>query len=463
MTMTEAPVLARNFYNNLLKWKDNKNKKAMLVTGARQIGKTSLIRRFGKERYECFVELNFIELPKAKEIFKAGRDVESVIMGITALLGTSLIPGKTLIFFDEIQECPDARTAIKFLVEDGRFDYIESGSLLGVNSGETYSYPVGFEEIHRMFPMDLEEFALANGIPEDVLDHVRSSFEERKPVSSGVHEAMCRLFRLYVLTGGMPAVVQEFVSSHDIQKVVSQQRDILSLYRLDIAKYAGRDKTKVQDIFDSIPSQLDDKNRRFMLASINKAARYARYEDSFVWLRDAGVALPCYNVSAPSIPLRLNEQRTLFKLFMADTGLLCAAGMDGIQFSILNGDLSINMGSILENVFAQTFVANGFKLWYFNKQKYGELDFVLQPGRKCLPVEIKSGKDYRRHTALDNILSVGEWKFEEAIVFCMDNVSTDGKVTYLPWYMAMFLKTPQPESYIVDADFSGLSACLPQD
>lgn len=201
----------------------------------------------------------------------------------------------------------------------------------------------------------------------------------------------------------------------------------------------------------------------FTLASINKAARYARYEDSFVWLRDAGVALPCYNVSAPSIPLRLNEQRTLFKLFMADTGLLCAAGMDGIQFSILNGDLSINMGSILENVFAQIFVANGFKLWYFNKQKYGELDFVLQPGRKCLPVEIKSGKDYRRHTALDNILSVGEWEFEEAIVFCMDNVSTDGKVTYLPWYMAMFLKTPQPESYIVDADFSGLSACLPQD
>ena len=218
-----------------------------------------------------------------------------------------------------------------------------------------------------------------------------------------------------------------------------------------------------QDIFDSIPSQLDGKNRRFMLASINKAARYARYEDSFVWLRDAGVALPCYNVSSPVIPLRLNEQRTLFKLFMADTGLLCAAGMDGIQFSILNGDLSINMGSLLENAFAQIFAANGFKLWYFNKQKYGELDFVLQLGRKCLPVEIKSGKDCRRHTALDNILSVSEWKFEEAIVFCMDNVSTDGKVTYLPWYMAMFLKTPQPESYIVDADFSGLSACLPQD
>ena len=459
---TERPVLTRSFYNNLLKWKDNKNKKAMLVTGARQIGKTSLIRRFGKEQYECFVELNFIELPKAKGIFRAGRDVESVIMGITALLGVSLIPGKTLIFFDEIQECPDARTAIKFLVEDGRFDYVESGSLLGVNSGETHSYPVGFEEIHRMYPMDLEEFALANGIPEDVLDHVRSSFEDRKPVSAGVHEALSRLFRLYVLTGGMPAVVQEFVSSHDIQKVVSQQRDILGLYRLDIAKYAGREKTKVQDIFDSIPSQLDDKNRRFMLASINKAARYVRYEDSFVWLRDAGVTLPCYNVSEPVIPLRLNEQRTLFKLFMADTGLLCAAGIDNIQFSILNGDLSINMGSLLENAFAQIFAANGFKLWYFNKQKYGELDFVLQLGPKCLPVEIKSGKDYRRHAALNNILGVSEWKFDEAIVFCMDNVSTDGKVTYLPWYMSMFLKTPQPESYIVDADFSGLSACIPK-
>ena len=163
-----------------------------------------------------------------------------------------------------------------------------------------------------------------------------------------------------------------------------------------------------------------------------------------------------------ALRVRLNEQRTLFKLFMADTGLLCAAGIDNIQFSILNGDLSINMGSLLENAFAQIFAANGFKLWYFNKQKYGELDFVLQLGPKCLPVEIKSGKDYRRHAALNNILGVSEWKFDEAIVFCMDNVSTDGKVTYLPWYMSMFLKTPQPESYIVDADFSGLSACIPK-
>lgn len=455
-------MLARNFYNNLLKWKDNKKKKAMLVTGARQIGKTSLIRRFGKERYEHFVELNFIELPKAKEIFKAGRDVESIIMGMTALLGTSLVPGKTLIFFDEIQECPDARTAIKFLVEDGRFDYIESGSLLGVTSGETYSYPVGFEEIHRMYPMDLEEFAWANGVGDDVLAYIRTCFENREPVPAAVHDAMIRLFRLYMLTGGMPAAVQELVSSHDIQKVVSQQRDILALYRLDIAKYAGQEKTRVQDIFDRIPSQLDDKNRRFMLASINKSARYARYEDSFVWLRDAGVALPCYNVSAPTIPLQCNEQRTLFKLFMADTGLLCAAGMENVQFSIMNGDLAINMGSFLENIFAQIFAANGFKLWYFNKQKYGELDFLLQLGRKCLPVEIKSGKDYRRHAALNNVLSINEWHLNEALVFCMDNVSTDGKVTYLPWYMAMFLKTPQLESYIVDADFSGLSACLPQ-
>lgn len=456
-------MLTRRLYSSLLEWKARTRKKALLVTGARQVGKTTLIRRFGTEQYEHFAELNFLEQPKAKEIFQSGRDAKSIIMGMTAFLGTSLVPGKTLIFFDEIQECPDARTAIKFLVEDGRFDYIESGSLLGVNSAEAHSYPVGFEEILRMYPMDLEEFAWAHGIGDDVLSCLRTCFENREPVTAAVHDAMLRLFRLYVLTGGMPAAVQELVSSNDIGNVVRQQRDILALYRLDIAKYAGREKTRVQAIFDRIPSQLAGRNRRFMLASISKFARYVRYEDSFVWLRDAGAVLPCYNVSAPVRPLQTHEQKTLFKLFMADTGLLCATAMENVQFSILRGDLAINMGSFLENVFAQIFAANGFRLCYFSKPKYGELDFVLQFGTTCLPIEIKSGKGCRRHAALTNILNVGEWNLNEALVFCMDNVSADGKVTYLPWYMAMFLKTPQPRSCIVDTDFSGLSACLPQD
>ncbi len=458
-------MLTRRLYTTLLKWKEQAHKKAMLVTGARQVGKTTLIRRFGTEQYEHFVELNFLENPKAREIFQAGRDVKTFIMGMTALLGTSPVPGKTLIFFDEIQACPDARTAIKFLVEDGRFDYIEADSLPGVNSAEAHSCPVGFEEIHRMYPMDLEEFAWAHGISDEVLACIRTCFAKREPVPLAVHDAMLRLFRLYVLTGGMPAVVRELVSSRDIHKVVRLQRDILALYRLDIASCAGRRKKQVQEIFDRIPAQLCGTNRRFMLASLSTSARYARYEDSFVWLRDAGAALPCYNVAAPVPPLLLQEQRALFKLFMADTGLLCAAGAtaeENVQFAILQGDLAINKGSFLENVFAQIFAANGFKLWYFNSHRYGDIDFVLQLGATCLPIVVKAGKRYRQHAALTNILKVQDWHLHEALVFCGDNVSTNGKLTYLPWYMAMFLQAPQPESCIVDTDFSGLSAFLPK-
>ena len=304
-------MLRRQFYDILLKWKENPKKKALLVTGARQIGKTSLIRQFGRERYRRFVELNFLETPRAAEIFRAGRDADTVLLGLTALLGVSLLPGETLIFFDEIQECPEARTAIKFLVEDGRCDYIESGSLLGVNSGEAMSYPVGFEEIRQMFPMDLEEFAWANGIGSEVIEALRHAFETGTAVPSAVHESMLRLFQGYVVTGGMPAVVQEFVNSRDMGRVVSLQRDILRLYRLDITKYARSGKEKIRDIFDRIPAQLSDKNRRFMLSSIDKTARIRRYEESFAWLCDAGAALPCYNVNEPVPPLRFNEQRTL--------------------------------------------------------------------------------------------------------------------------------------------------------
>ena len=447
-------MLRRKIMEKLLYWKDDKHKRALLVTGARQIGKTWIIRQFAREQYKHFLELNFLEDPNARDIFSGSLDANTIITALTAYTRASLVPHETLVFFDEIQECPQARTAIKFLVEDGRFDYIESGSLLGVRSGEATSYPVGYEKLLQMFPLDLEEFSWATGIQPEVLDHVRTAFENRTPVHPAIHARMSRIFRLYAIVGGMPAAVQEYVNSYDMRRVLELQQDILGLYRLDIAKYADGEKSRVQDIFDRIPSQLDDKNRRFNLADINKSARYNRYEDSFLWLRDAGVALPCYAISEPTLPLRCREKRSLFKLFMGDTGLLCAASMGNIQFDILHGNLAVNMGSILENVFAQIFTVNGFPLWYFNKPKYGEIDFMLQKGRACLPIEIKSGKDYRRHAALSNVLNVSEWALEQGIVFCHDNVSTAGKVHYLPWYMAMFLKPPKPISGIVYEDFS---------
>lgn len=430
----------RKAEKELKKWKDSPDKKALLITGARQIGKTYLIRRFASQNYKCFLEINFVTRPSAMEIFTGDLDVETIITNLTALFGKPLIPGETLIFFDEIQECPNARTAIKFLVEDGRFDYIESGSLLGVNYKPVPSYPVGYEDILQMYPMDFEEFCIANNVQEQTLAYLKNCYQNAEPVTVAVHNTMTQLFKEYVIVGGMPAVVKTFIQTHDVAKVIRWQKNILAQYRQDISKYSSNNKTKISQIFDRIPAQLADNNRRFKLASIQENARLREYEDAFIWLKDAGVALPCYNLKEPKIPLTINEQARLFKLFLSDTGLLCAMGLENVQFDVLQGNMSVNMGSILENVFAQILKSNGFELRYLNKRNVGELDFVVQQGNQIIAIEIKSGKDYKTHTALNNALNHPSWGIEKGLVFCMDNVSKDEKVLYLPWYMIMFLK-----------------------
>ncbi len=432
-------MLYRKAIEKFEEWKKKENKKALLVTGARQIGKTFLIREFAHKNYENFVEINFVTQESAKLIFKGDLNADSIIQGITAFTKQKLEPGKTLIFFDEIQECPNARTAIKFLVDDGRFDYIESGSLLGVQYKSVKSYPVGYEHIVQMFPMTFEEFCIACGVQKSTFKLLENCFNNLEPVAESIHNTMKQLFQVYVMVGGMPAVVQEYVISHDIAKVVEIQKDILSLYRQDIAKYSEKDREKISAIFDNIPSQLDSKNRRFKINSIRSTARMERYEESFVWLKDAGVAIPCYNVVVPQVPLKLNEQSNLFKLYMADVGLLCASCIDNVQFSILNGDLSVNMGSILENVYAQELSSKDFEVYFLNK-KFGEIDFLIQNSGKVIPLEIKSGTDYKKHAALNNVLAVEEWKLNKAFVFCSGNVKKEENIVYLPWYMIMFIK-----------------------
>ena len=343
-------MLKRKVYDSLLDWKErNKTKKkALCIIGARQVGKTTLIREFARLNYENFAELNFVTDENAAKIFSGSLDAKTIITNLTAYVRRPLEPGKTLVLFDEVQQCPDVRTAIKFLIEDGRFDYIESGSLLGVKHKEVKSYPVGFEEIYRMYPMDFEEYLWANGVQPSTIDYLRQCFTDKTPVSQSIHDTMNKLLYSYIVVGGMPQAVATYVDTHDIGMVISDQRDILEQYRLDIAQYAdGADKTRIKAIFDSIPAQLNEKNRRFHVNSLNKNARLTRYDNSFKWLDDAGVALPCYNVSEPQPPLQLNEKHSLFKLFMSDTGLLCTACMNNIQIDILNGCLNINMGSIL--------------------------------------------------------------------------------------------------------------------
>lgn len=451
-------MLKRKAYQKLLDWKKEKNKKALCIIGARQIGKTTLVRQFAKENYENFIEINFLTDENAKKIFSGSLDADTIISNITAYTQRSMEPEKTLVLFDEIQECPNARTAIKFLVEDNRFDYIETGSLLGVRYKEVRSYPVGFEEVYRMFPMDFEEFLWANKVQTATIEMLKKHFDEQVPVTEIVHNTLKKLFLSYIVVGGMPDIVQTYVTTHDIGKVIAKQKEILELYRLDIAKYAtGADKVKIKAIFDSIPSQLNDKNRRFILTNIDEHGRQNRYANSFEWLSEAGVALPCYNVTEPQPPLQLNAKHNLFKLFMGDTGLLCAACMENIQFDILQGNADVNLGSVLENMMAQQIKSNGLSLHYFDSKKYGELDFVIQRGMSVDLIEIKSGNDYKKHNALSKIAEVENWKFGKKYVFCKENVEVAGEVIYLPWYMIMFYKADEvPKNLIYEVDISGL-------
>lgn len=451
-------MLKRTVYDKLIRWKESQNRRALCIIGARQTGKTTIIREFGKKNYKYFVEINFVTDKDAEKIFDDSLDADTIIENLTAFKMQKMEPGETLVFLDEIQECPNARSAIKFLVEDGRFDYIESGSLLGVRHREVRSYPVGFEEICYMYPMSFEEFIIANGVQESTLEMLDSCCRTESEVSQSVHDTMLKLFYTYIVVGGMPAAVQTYITTHDIGKVVNIQREILELYRLDISKYAeGNDKIKIRAIFDSIPSQLDDKNRRFFLSKVDKNGRQNRYENSFLWLSDAGVALPSYNVTEPQPPLQLNEKRNIFKLFMNDTGLLCAACMKNIQFDILQGNVAVNMGSILENLFAQAIKCNGFSLNYYESKKYGEIDFVVQNGMMIDLIEIKSGNDYTKHPALDNMMKTDNWSFGEKIVFCKGNIRKQGEILYLPWYMIMFYRPdPVPEGYIYEVDLSAL-------
>lgn len=447
-------ALQRKAYDDFLKWKSAPDRRALLVTGARQVGKTYLIREFGRNEYEVFLEINFIETPKAREIFEGDLDADTLVANLTAFTKVPLVPGQTLVFFDEIQECPRARTAMKFLVEDGRFDYIESGSLLGVSYKEVPSYPVGYEQHLRMYPLTLREFFDAIGQNDQTLELVRERMRNREPIPTAIHERLLRAFSLYMVVGGMPAAVERFNETSDLSHVLAVQQDIVDLYRQDIAKY-GDDRAHIKMIFDAIPEELDKKNKRFKLSDLAKSARMERYASDFMWVADAGVGLPCYNVKAPELPLSLNTQHNLFKLFLCDVGLLSAQTSGDARFDLLQGNLAVNWGSMLENAIAQELTAHGFDLRYFDKAKYGEVDFVIEKGSKSLPIEAKSGKDYEKHKALDNVMAVREWGIDSAIVFCRGNVREEGKVLYLPWYAVMFIEKERGPQKIDLAEFLG--------
>ncbi len=434
----------------------SKSKTALLITGARQVGKTFSIRQFGQSHYECFFELNFADNPSAAAAVAKSSNANDVLMRLSLLSNKPLLPGKTLIFFDEVQECPNLITAIKFLVEDGRFHYILSGSLLGVDLGNIRSLPVGYMTIKEMFPLDFDEFIKALGVSEEIIDSLESSWGKKLPVDDFVHDRMMQIFRLYLIVGGMPQAVQTYLDSNNLRQVMEIQDSIVEMYKKDISKYDSSRKLYIEELFELIAPELNAKNKRFVLKSLNKNAKYSRLENSFLWLKDAGVALPVYNVEEPKTPLILSRSRNLFKLFLSDVGLLAKQYADGIQLNIINGNDNINYGAIFENFVAQELHAHGFPLFYFNSKKQGEIDFLIEKDGSVLPIEVKSGKDYERHRALRNVLSNQDYDIDQGFVLCNANVSHDNNICYLPIYMIMFLQRDNQPPVTFSINLDGL-------
>ncbi len=391
-------------------------------------------------------------------MFKDLSNTKDLLARLSLFTKQKLIKRDTLIFFDEVQICPEVITYIKFLVDEGSYNYILSGSLLGIEINDLRSVPVGYLTIKRMFPLTFREFALNLGLNSSILENLETSFKEKKPVDDFIHKKMMELFRVYLVVGGMPAAVNRYIETNNLNEVIDIQNQIVNLYKKDITQYDKNNKLAIAQIFELIAPQLNSQNKRFIIKDIKSGVKFDRYENSFLWLKDAGFALPVYNVETPKIPLKLSKSRSLFKLFMSDVGLLASECSQGIQLKIISGDDKLNYGAIFENYIAQELTACEHDLYYYNNKKRGELDFLIEYDGEVLPIEVKSGKDYKVHRALSNIMDCGEFNLNRALIFNNSNLKVEGKLTYAPIYMAMFLKQEiKDEDSIYKIDLSELN------
>ncbi len=415
--------------------------KALLVSGARQVGKTHAIRHCLEQSGFEYVEFNLINQPAIIGALSESWDTDDLILRLSVFAEKPIIPGQTIIFFDEVQRYKELVTKIKFLVEDGRFKYILSGSLLGVEITNLRSAPVGYLQTMTMYPMNLREFMRVFNVGDDMLASLKNSFEQCEPVSEVVHNRLMSIVGLYLVIGGMPEAVEKYRISNDLNQVMEIHQAIIEQYKLDFTQYEQENrKLLLTDIYELIPAELNEKNKRFMLSDIKSSLRFDRASGSFTWLWKAGVALPAFNATEPTVPLLLNEKSTLFKLFLSDVGLLTTIYGRATKQEILLGESTSNNGAIYENLVAQELVASGIKLYYYNNKKSGELDFIIERDGMALPIEVKSGKAYERHSALTQIMKSPNYGIEEAIVFSKSNVSVKSKVKYLPLYMVMFVR-----------------------
>ena len=434
-------MLRRKITTKLLQWRQQQDRLPLIIKGCRQCGKTSAVQDFAHDNYKHVVYLNFLENSGYGAIFKDNLDVDFLTMMMTAQIkNASFEAGKTVIILDEIQECPEARTALKFFKLDGRYDVIATGSLLGVNGyGEPKSVPVGFETMLTMVPMDFEEFLWANGIDEKLISLLKDCIAAEKPVPEALHGKMRLLLLQYVVVGGMPAVVQNFVDHHNMAQVLQMQRDIAMSYEDDMMKYApDRDKVRIRKCYRSIPRQLAKENKKFQYSVVEKGARSKDYDSCLSWIEDAGILRHCYNLSVPELPLNGNSKEDTFKIYMADTGLFISMLEEGTQADILQGNLLGYKGAIFENLVADFFGKMGRKLYYFRKDSGLEIDFVIKYKGKATLVEVKA-KNGNAKSMKQVLANPDRYHVEQAIKLADVNVRRRGQVLALPLYMGAFL------------------------
>ena len=450
-------VMRRKIYQQLLDWKEKRNGEvALLIEGARRIGKSYIVEAFGKKEYKSYLLIDFNKAPEmVREWFDLYlEDLDTLFLYLSQHYKVRLYERNSLIILDEIQLCPRARAAIKFLVADGRFDYIETGSLVSIKKNTRSIVLPSEERSIQMYPMDFEEFLWATG-NDMLMDLIRKMYVERKPMGQAFHRKAMDAFRLYMIVGGMPQAVKKYVDTQDFDAVDAAKRDVLTIYRNDIFHYAEDIAEKVVSIFDQIPSQLSKHEKKFRLSALKPGAKYRDWDDAFFWLKDASVVNVCYNSTEPNIGLKMNEDRTTLKCYMNDTGLLLSHAFDEkgimsaeIYHKLLFGKLEVNEGMLVENVVAQMLTASGNKLFFCSKASYVaeermEIDFLLQKNKvtnrhNIHPIEVKSGTNYTLSSLKKCMKKFGEYMTAPTVIHAGDLKVEDG-ITYLPLYMTPLL------------------------
>lgn len=439
-------VLKRKMYEKLLEWKNTKKKECLLIKGARQVGKTYLVREFGKKEYESFIEINFHMHSALKVIFEGDKSAEEIYKRLTANIpGIKLIPGKTLIFLDEIQKCANARTALKFLAEDGRYDVIASGSLLGLAYGMdddvevemVESVPVGYEKQLMMYSLDFEEFLWAYGYGEDTIEYLKSFFDKKEKIPTELNQKFDNILKEYMVVGGMPEVVADFMCNKDFGRVQDIQDKIIVSYADDISQHAkGVEKVKVRKCYDSIPRQLAREYKKFKYSEVESKATSRKFGDSVQWLCDANMVHICHNTSIPLLPLNAYEKGNEFKLYLNDTGLLMALFGFATKQALLNGNLKgFAKGGIYENFVAETLIKNGYALHFYKPNDDSELEFVIEKNGEVIPIEVKAGNTATKslNTFIENFTPT------EAFKLVGGNVGVNDVKVTIPHYLTMFI------------------------